>query len=101
YNGVTVSCHRGPGRIEKLLLIRFTDAPSSLVVSVELTVSRLREVARLLTLACVVHPGPRAISGPPRVKDTLVAGRSRWVETLVVQKFAHVRFRVVPAGPPF
>jgi len=85
--------------IEKLPLTRFTSAPSSLVVRVAFSVNRVREVARLPTVACVVHPGPRAMSGPPRVNDTLVVARSRWVERLAVQKFNHVAFNVVRARP--
>ena len=57
--------------------MRLVDAPSSLVWWNADAVTRVRELARLPTLTFVDQPGPRAISGPPRVSDTLVVARSR------------------------
>ena len=56
-----------------------------------LTLSRVGLLARFPALSDTVQPGPRPMSGPPRVSDTLVCGRVRATATFVVQKLAHVR----------
>ena len=64
-------------------------------LEVSAAVQRVSAMVRLPTLSTVVQPGPRPISGPPRVSDTLVCGRSRRTAIDEVQKFAQVTV-VVP-----
>src|SRR5687768_195180 len=97
--GDTENDHRGPGRIENDPVMLLTDAPSSFERSEPCALNRVRDVARLPTLAFIVHPGPRAINGPPLVNDTLVVARSRAKLTLDVQKFNQVTLKVPRRRP--
>src|SRR5688572_17045929 len=90
YEGVAVSCQRGPGRTEKLPLTRRVFPPSSSSPVVTVVDQRVWDVELLPKLADEVHPAGVSISGPPRVRTELLVRRLSVNVNELVQKFFQV-----------